>query len=87
MVVNANGVEYVSIPEDGKLIYDQMSLTLYRASMFHGQPYNNWHISLTKEEFNTLESDVRVSQTLTTIELMNRTFKGIPVKILGEDLS
>lgn len=87
MVVNADGTEYTSIPEDGKLIFDQISLTLYRASMFHEQPYNNWSINLSKEEIKSLQLDSRINQTLGSIDVMNRIFKSIPIKVFDEDLS
>lgn len=79
-MVTQDGSTYTSLPEDGALLERQISYTLYRASMFHRPPYSSWRIELTEAEEETLWAELK--GTTGFVDVLNREFKGVPIKVL-----
>lgn len=86
MKVTVDGAEYVSLPEDAPIIYDQIFLTLYRASLFH-KVNPTWRLHLSEEELLNLQNDERIYKTTNAADVANRVLKGVALLIEGESLS
>lgn len=71
---------YTSLPEDGPEIFDQISLTLFRASMFH-KGWNAWIIEVTNDELSRLLLTSNIQQF---IHLEPYTFKGVKLKLIED---
>lgn len=81
MKVTAEGATYVALPEEAKLsIYDRISLTLYRTSMFH-KKYDAYRLTLSPDELKELRADERAVRHIGLEKTIAPTFKGVTISI------